>query len=307
MNYSATETHIFRPDEETNLLVYTWLPDREIKAVFIGLHGGLAHAGDWVTPALYFKEKGIATYAFDFRWHGTYSKLNPGGMVYFHTNSYDQNVKDVHKFYGWVKDRHPDKPLFIISHSNGSLLALQYGLTMAKDSDIKGFIVSSPWLKNKVRVPQIMQSLAKLIAKVHPTFTISPPPVTDKLTHDEAITARHYKDEKEGLRGKKVTAKLGVESQKAQQWVLDHIDKWVGFPVFAVIAGQDVLADPDVSKQALRKIPQKLLTMIIHENNYHENFNEINRNETFECIWDWVQPSNVKTKNRHMDSEPLII
>jgi alpha-beta hydrolase superfamily lysophospholipase len=26
-----------------------------------------------------------------------------------------------------------------------------------------------------------------------------------------------------------------------------------------------------------------------HENNYHENFNEINREVTFAAIWDWMQ------------------
>ena len=97
MNFSETKTEIFQADEKTKLLVYEWLPDKDVKAVMIGIHGGMAHGGDWVTPALYFKEKGVATYAPDLRWHGTYPKYNEKGKVFFHINSYDEYVDDIHK------------------------------------------------------------------------------------------------------------------------------------------------------------------------------------------------------------------
>jgi alpha-beta hydrolase superfamily lysophospholipase len=232
----------------------------------------------------------VATYAYDLRWHGTYPQHNPGGKLYFHTNSYAESVADLHAFYQWVRAKHPDKPVFVISHSNGGLIALLYGLTSAKDTDIKGFIVSSPWLKNKVKVPVIMQKLAGVIAALHPTFTITPPAITDKLTHDEKITARHFADEAAGLRGKQVTAKLGTESAKTQSWVSANLKSWQRFPVFAVIAGNDLLAEPQAGRQILKTIPSELLTLLVHENNFHENFNEVNRNESFTAIWDWMQP-----------------
>jgi alpha-beta hydrolase superfamily lysophospholipase len=59
--------------------------------------------------------------------------------------------------------------------------------------------------------------------------------------------------------------------------------------MFAVLAGEDKLADPQGSKMALYSIPLKLLTLIVHEKNYHENFNEVNREETFGAIWKWMQ------------------
>ena len=59
--------------------------------------------------------------------------------------------------------------------------------------------------------------------------------------------------------------------------------------VVAVLAGEDQLADIQGSKNALYSIPLKLLTLIVHEKNYHENFNEVNRDETFGAIWKWMQ------------------
>ena len=85
------------------------------------------------------------------------------------------------------------------------------------------------------------------------------------------------------------SAKLGVESEKTQAWVLENMKTWERFPMFAVVAGDDQLADAQSSKKALNSIPSKLLTLIVHEKNFHENFNETNRNETFAKISDWMK------------------
>lgn len=61
MGFGETETEMFRPDGKVKLMVYEWLPDAKARVVFVAVYGGMAHAGDWVTPAIYFKAKGVAT------------------------------------------------------------------------------------------------------------------------------------------------------------------------------------------------------------------------------------------------------
>jgi alpha-beta hydrolase superfamily lysophospholipase len=231
----------------------------------------------------------VATHAIDMRWHGTYAANNPGEKVFFHCNSYEENVNDIQKFYQWIKARHPHLPLFVIAHSNGGLIALKYGLTLGQQSDISGFIVSSPWLKNKVKVPRIVLTLSKLIALINPTFSVTPASLIDVLTHDKNIKARHIEDELKGLRGAQASAKLGVESMKTQRWVIEHMDEWQKFPLFAVIAGDDALAEPATSEQTLNKVPKNLLKLVKHPQNYHENFNETNRDTTFNEIFNWMK------------------
>ncbi len=289
MSYSETNLEIFQADEKTRLMTYIWKPKTEPRAIFLAIHGGMAHAGDWVTPALYFMKHGIATYAPDLRWHGTYPRYNPGGKVMFHIDSYEQYCEDIHNFYKWVAAKHPGVPIFVIAHSNGALIALKYGLTIGRDADIKGFILSSPWLKNKVQVPAIMISLSKVLSRVVPMMTVVPESLNTKLTHDREITARHFADEAAGLRGTKVTVRLGAESMKAQEWVVSTMRNWNRFPIFGVIAGQDMLADPEVSEKTLTMIPSELLTLHTYDKNFHENFNETNREEIFALIWKWVE------------------
>ncbi|MGM0418138.1 MAG: alpha/beta fold hydrolase [Thermodesulfobacteriota bacterium] len=289
MEFNETSHEIFKTSDNVNLLIRSWLPDDDPKAVILAIHGGMAHGGDYVTPALYFKDKNIATFAPDLRWHGTYPKHNKNGKVVFHINSYNQYAQDIHEIYTKIKKRYPDKPIFIMSHSNGSLISLYYGLTIGQNSEIAGYIVSSPWLSNKVQVPLYLKAASKIIAKVMPGFAIEPEPLTEHLTHDKDITKRHYADENSGLRATKVSAKLGVESEKTQKFVLDNIAKWDKFPVYAFIAGNDYLADPDVSEAALKRIPGNLVKIKRYNKNFHENYNEINRDEIFDNISRWME------------------
>ena len=118
MNFSETSCEVFQADESTRLLMRIWMPKNKPRAIFLAIHGGMAHAGDWVTPALYFMKKDIATYAPDLRWHGTFPQYNLGTKVFFHIDSYDQYVNDIHNMYTWISERHPGVPVFILSHSD---------------------------------------------------------------------------------------------------------------------------------------------------------------------------------------------
>jgi len=288
MLYSATRNDVLSVGEKTKLPSYAWIPEGEVKAIFIAIHGGMAHGGDWETTALFFKDKGIATYALDLRWHGLFPEYNPGEKNVFHIDSYDTYANDIHKHYESIRDENPNTPIFILSHSNGALISLYYGLTIGKDSDIKGYITSSPWLVNRVKVSAPLTLAAKILAFIKPTFSIKPEPLTDVLTHDAEITANHHKFEELGIRGTTASARLSVESVKTQKFVLDNIKNWDHSPILGIIAGDDHLADPESSINALNSISAVRKKILTYPQNYHENFNELNRLEVFDEIWNWM-------------------
>jgi len=57
----------------------------------------------------------------------------------------------------------------------------------------------------------------------------------------------------------------------------------------AVVAGDDKLADPAGTQSLLDKITHSLLTRYYYPNNYHENFNELNREEIFTNLLHWME------------------
>lgn len=291
MAFNETATALIGLSGGLQTFARIWEPAKKPKAVFVAVHGGMAHCGDWVTPALYFAKKGIATVAYELRGHGMYPRHNPGAKLLLHIGSFADYRADLDAVVAWTAIRYPGAPVFILAHSLGGLIALNWGLSGSKvKKAVKGFAVSAPWLKNLVGIPAALAVLAKVFSVVWPTFASKTDLSVDVLTHDKAITKRHHADEKKGLRGTKGTARFLIEATKAQEWTSANLGTWKGFPLFVVLAGQDKLGDGGYAAAALGKVPKKLLTMITCDENYHENFNELNREKIFARIYAWMTP-----------------
>lgn len=278
MRFSETRLDVLKTRDGAELDIHIWEP-KAPRAVLMAIHGGLAHAGDYVTPALYFKEKDIATVSYDLRGHK---------QEKIFIASFDQYLEDTADFFEWTKKTYPDIPVFVMGHSMGGLIATHFGIRYAADEPkIKGYLLSSPYYKNAIKVSPVMIPLVKLFGSVIPRAVIPGPDLTEMLTHDEAITRRHHQDEADGLRGKKATMRFGSELLKAQKWVRKNFPKW-DHPMFAVIAGDDQLADSAESEALLKTMDSRLLTCVFHKDNFHENFNEKNRQKTFDKMYEWI-------------------
>ncbi len=278
MRFSESRMDVLKTDDGLALDIHIWEAEKP-KAVILAIHGGLAHAGDYITPALFFKNKSITTVSYDLRGHKQKNVF---------ISSFDQFFEDTRRFLNWVKNEYKDLPIFIMGHSVGSLIATHLGIRAVSDvASIKGFILSSPYYGNAIKISPAMIPIVKLLSLVTPKLGIPGPDITDLLTHDKSITARHRKDEEDGFRGSTPTMRFGNELFKAQKWVSNNIEKW-NHPMFAVVAGHDEVADADISEILLKRVNPDLLTYLYHKANFHENFNEVNREETFEKIMEWM-------------------
>ena len=203
-------------------------------------------------------------------------------------DSFGLYLEDTSDFLGWTKKAYPNIPIFVMGHSMGGLIATHFGIKYAADdSRIKGYVLSSPYYENAIKVPPVMIPLIKVFGKIIPKAVIPGPDLTELLTHDEAITKRHRRDEESGVRSKKPTMRFGAELLKAQKWVKENFSSWQ-HPTFAVIAGADQVADYTEAERQFKSMDPKRITYLFHKANFHENFNEINRKETFDKIYDWM-------------------
>ncbi|MBC2717356.1 MAG: alpha/beta hydrolase [Desulfobacteraceae bacterium] len=278
MRFSETKLDVLKTGDGQELDIHIWEPEAP-KAVLMAIHGGLAHAGDYVTPALYFKERDIATVSYDLRGHKQEKTFISG---------FDQYLEDTADFLEWTKKAYKDIPIFVVGHSMGGLIATHFGIRYAdNDSRIKGYLLSSPYYGNAIKVPPIMIPLIKLFGFVIPKAVIPGPDLTELLTHDEVITKRHRQDEEDGIRGTKPTMRFGSELLKAQKWVKENFSQW-HHPTFAVIAGADQVAASAEAEELFKSMDSSLLTYVLHKDNFHENFNEVNRNETFDQMYAWI-------------------
>ena len=280
MRFSEDRLAALHCCDQVERVIHIWEPEQP-RAVILALHGGMAHAGDYVTPALYFREKGIATVSFDMCGHGSKKRVDIPGFANF--------LDDAELFLQWVKDNYPNLPIFVMGHSMGALIATHLGLErFMNDQAIKGFILSSPYYVNAIKVPKILLWLSTSLAKAVPKMKVPLASLTDVLTHDTAITARHFADEKDNVRATEVTVRFANELASAQAGLAEKISAW-RYPLFAVVAGDDKLADSRATESLLKSISPDLLDYHFYPDNYHENFNESNRNLIFGDILRWLE------------------
>jgi esterase/lipase len=154
---------------------------------------------------------------------------------------------------------------------------------------VKGFILSSPYYVNAVKVPAVLQKMSGALARLLPKMKVPLASFTDVLTHDAAITVRHHADENDSVRATELTVRFGHALSEAQKGLAEKMPTW-RYPIYAVVAGDDKLADCRVAEAMLMTIDGNLLRYNFQPQNYHENFNETNRDEIFADILGWLTP-----------------
>lgn len=280
MRFSEDRLAALTCSDQVERCIHIWEPVQP-RAVILALHGGMAHAGDYVTPALYFRERGFATVSYDMCGHDRKKRVDIPG--------FDSFLDDGELFLKWVKRNYPGLPVFVMGHSMGALIGTWLGLErFPRDRDIQGFIVSSPYYVNAIKVAPILVSLSAVLAKLFPRAKVPLASLTDVLTHDTAITARHHADERDHIRATEVSFRFAHALQQAQAGLAGKLSAW-RYPMFAVVAGNDKLADAGAVEAMLKTVRPELLDYHFYPDNYHENFNEINRGEIFSTLLAWME------------------
>ncbi|MYM66089.1 alpha/beta fold hydrolase [Pseudoduganella sp. FT55W] len=279
MRFSEDRLTEFAAGQGARRRVHVWEPAAP-RAVILAIHGGMAHGGDYVTPALYFRQHGIATVAYDLCGHQDARRVDIPGFDVF--------LDDSQLFLQWVKQQYPGLPIYVMGHSMGALIATHLGLGhFAGEAAIKGYIMSSPYYVNAIKVSPMLLALAGVLGALAPRMKVPLESLTHQLTHDSSITARHYDDERDAIRATEITVRFGNALTKAQQGLAARMPSWTQ-PLFAVVAGADQLADADAGEALLKSVPPHLLTYQRHPQNFHENFNELNREQIFADILRWM-------------------
>jgi lysophospholipase len=252
------------------------------KAVFLTLHGLMDHGGNYMNPGVYMKTHGYALVAHDQHGHDHKRKA--------HVPRFDVYLDDLELMLAWVKENYQGVPIFIMGHSMGGLILTHFGIRKyQEDPLVRGFIVSAPGYKNSVKTSKLLIAIGKLLTVITPRMEVPVEDLRLHVTRDEAEFKRMREDERVGIQATKLSARMGAEFLKAQDWVPEHIAEWK-HPLLAIIPGNDKLANSDSSRELLSRIDERLLTEIFYPENFHESFNEVNREEVFADIVEWCEP-----------------
>lgn len=233
------------------------------KARMVISHGLGEHSGRYLNVINRLVPKGISIFAPDFRGHGK-SDGKRG-----HVLSFDDYLEDLYStFEEVVKEKKPGMKCFLLGHSMGGLIAINYAIR--RQDTIDGLIISSPSLGVAVKVPAIKAALGKAMSSLLPGLSLNNELDASKISHDEKVVAAYRND---SLVHNRVTARWFTEFLSAMEKANNQVSE-IKVPFLMQIAGDDHITDAAVSESFFERVSSKDKTLHVYEGLYHEIFNE---------------------------------
>jgi alpha-beta hydrolase superfamily lysophospholipase len=245
------------------------------RAVALVLHGYAEHAGRYREVAHVLRDAGLSTLSFDMRGHGR--AHGPRG----HVLRFAEYLDDVSAALAQLDARAPGGlPLILVCHSHGALIGLRLlADPWACPKRVRCAVLSSPFVRLRASVSPVKQAAARVLGWMLPSLSLPNDIPIDRLTHDADKLAERRVDT---LCHDVAGARWFNEARAAQGWVREYAHR-VQVPTLWLVAGEDVLADPDASREVHGRIKVRA-DWHYFDSLYHEVLNETERGRCFALI-----------------------
>jgi len=261
-----------------NLRLFTqaWLPEH-LAAIVVVAHGYAEHSGRYLHVAEHLAAQGIATFALDQRGHG--HSEGERALV----GRLADCVGDLAQFIAQIRAEHPDSPVFLLGHSMGGVVALQYALIYPQSVD--GLITSGAFLLSAVPAPPWLRIALRLLSWVAPRLPVQPLNAA-LLSRDPAVVSA-YDDDPMVYRGK-VKARMLDVLLSAGPLVLAQAER-LTLPLLILHGGDDQIAAPEGSRRLHALAGASDKTVRLYKDCYHELFNEPEQQRVLGDVTAWLR------------------
>jgi acylglycerol lipase len=252
----------FKGVRDASIYTQAWLPEGEVKAVVLVVHGLGEHSGRYMNVVNALVPLGYAVYALDHLGHG---KSEGEREVIERFSDYTDTLMT---FEGLVKGAQPGKPLFLLGHSMGGLIA-SYTL-LDHQAAFRGAIISAPAIKVGEGISKSTILLGKVMSALAPKMGVLALDATAISRDPEVVSA--YADDPLVFHGK-TPARLAAEMLKAMQRVTDEVAN-IRLPFIVVQGSEDKLVDPGGAQMLYDGACSEDKTLRVYEGLFHEVCNE---------------------------------
>lgn len=265
----------FQGANGTELFYQAWHPAAQARAIIVGVHGHGDHSGGLRSIIRYLLSIGYCWYGFDLRGHGR-SQGKRG-----HLTMWSDFREDLKSFQRLVMERESNRPIFLVGHSLGGLICLDYA--MHYPESLEGIITISPLLDYSAISPFVKLFL-RGVAFVRPEFSIEGQTGHQKLTRDPDALKALDADE---LRHEILSAGLWRETDACRRWVCAHPQD-LRVPLLMLYG----LADRITPARAIREFFQSVSLVAKERHEYaearHRPFDDLNRAEVLDHLATWL-------------------
>lgn len=267
----------FRGLRGESLYWQAWLPAGEVRAVLLVVHGLGEHGGRYQGLAERFTAQGYALYAPDHLGHGR----SAGKRLCL--SRFTDYTGPLATFAAMVRGWQAGKPLFLVGHSMGGLIAAHH---LAEHQGIyAGALLSAPACLPAIRLPACVVALGRLLSAIVPEMGLLRLD-TRGVTRDPAVLAAYLADPLT-FRGR-ITARLGAELLAAMAR-LPAAAARITLPLLILQGGADRIVDPNGSRWLHEHVSSADRRLIVYAGLYHEVFNEPERERVLGDLRAWLE------------------
>ena len=271
----------FQNNKGQSIYYQVWLPEGKVKASLFIVHGLHEHSGRYTHLADYMTNKGYAVYSLDFPGHGKSDGLRS------YVDSYDDFIDPMETYLKMIQSWQPEKPIFLMGHSLGGLLAAVY--LIDHPDQVNGAVLSGSLVKVPDYVSEFTLRIGKILSTILPKLRIIE---IDKegLSRDPSVV-QAYRDDPLVYNGK-TTARISNEINNAID-LLEKRGSIIKQPLLILHGGDDRVCDPSWSQYIhdLVSSPDKQLT--IYNGLFHEIYNEPEAEMVFVDVQNWLDKHTV--------------
>lgn len=258
--------------------IYTesWLPDGEVKAVVLIVHGLAEHIGRYAHVAAKLNPLSYAVYGLDHMGHGK----SDGLRAYF--DNFDQPLNALKQYLDKVKAEQPGKKVFIYGHSLGSLISLTFLLRY--QNEFAGAVISGAPLEVEASQPKWLISVGDVMNNFAPKLAVNP--LDSKwLSHDPVLVSAYDSDPL--VHRGNVRVRMGYQIVHGSREVKLRAAE-LKLPMLIIHGGDDKICPPAGSTVLNQGISSGDKTLKIYPGMYHEVHNEIEKEKVLTDIAAWL-------------------
>lgn len=293
--------HLPRKEEMIPIHLTLWRPDGEVCGMVHLSHGMAEHIERYHDLALFLSSQGFVVAGCNHRGHG--SEWPQERLGHFaDRGGWDKVIGDLHDVMRYLKSLYPHVPYILLGHSMGSFTAREFALRYPKELD--GLVLSGTGF-----YPKALCTAGALIAGLFPPR--KPAPVLDKivfsgnnkpfepartpfdwLSRDEQQVDKYIADDRCGFlfTGRAYRDFFGGLARLADDSRLSVMPATL--PVYFLSGAQDPVGQmgKGVHQVADSYAAAGLQNITVHlyPGGRHEMFNEINKDEVLNRLYDWL-------------------
>ena len=260
---SVHEEGTLETSDGVRLYAQYWKPSSDPKAGVCIIHGGLEHSGRYAHVAKALSDSGYLVAAFDLRGHGR----SEGKRVF--VRSFDEYLNDVRCLLANVAVKAPNKPVFLLAHSLGGLIATR--LTILERPALAGLVLTGPLFEFGSGISRLARMLAGVLSKLFPIMTLANAVDTQRISRDPEVIRSYMADPLNHHGG--MSVRTGTEVMRVMAEVNARMGE-VTVPLLIFHGTSDGLAHPAGSQRLYSRAASADKTLRLCEGLFHEVLNE---------------------------------